>query len=295
MIISASRRTDIPAFYSKWFMGRIREGFCEVANPFSPSQVSRVSLRPDDVDVVVFWTRNAAPLLPHLRELDKRGYRYYFLYTVLDYPELLEPHTPAFETRVETFRRLADTIGAERVIWRYDPIVLSTITPVEFHKETFARIAADLHKSTDRCVISFVDIYRKLTRRLRWLEQHGCTIREPNPDETAELAYFISSCAQNHGMLVQSCAETIDLTPWNIPPGQCIDDAYIGAIFGLAVDSMKDPSQRPACGCVVSKDIGSYDTCLHGCRYCYATSSEEKAQERFALHDPKAPSLLSAP
>jgi len=276
-------------------MNRIREGYCEVPNPFNPKQVSRVSLRREDVDVIVFWTRNASPLLPYLKELDERGFHYYFLYTLLDYPEVLEPRSPAFETRIATFRTLADAISPKRVIWRYDPIVVSTSTPIDFHKEAFARIAAQLEGATIQCVISFVDIYRKLTRRLRRLAEEGCVIREPNAEEIAALADFIGACARTHGMLVKSCAETIDLTPWNIHPGKCIDDTYIASTFGIAVDSRKDPSQRAACGCVISKDIGCYDTCLYGCRYCYATSSDEKTQERFAHHDPKAPSLVRLP
>lgn len=292
MIISASRRTDIPAFYSEWFIHRIREGFCEVPNPFNPSQISRVSLRPEDVDVIVFWTRNTSPLFPRLKELDERGYRYYFLYTVLDYPELLEPHAQPCDNRIDTVRRLAGTVGDDRVIWRYDPIVLSTITSVDFHKEVFGRIAAELQSATRQCVISFVDIYRKLTKRLRWLEERGCRIREPVAEEVAELAGFIQKTAREHGMLVKSCAEQIDLTPWKVFPGKCIDDVYIASTFGISVEAAKDPSQRPACGCVISRDIGCYGTCLHGCRYCYATSTEEKARARFAHHDPKAPSLV---
>lgn len=293
MIISASRRTDIPAFYSRWFMNRIRAGYCEVPNPFNPAQVSRVSLQPEDVEVIAFWTRNAAPLLSHLQELDARGYRYYFLYTVLDYPQLLEPHKTELETRIETVQQLAVRIGPDRVIWRYDPIVLSTITSLGFHQEVFARIASNLEGTTTRCIISFVDLYRKLSKRLHWLEEHGCTIREPYADEATKLAAFMAAAAQSYGITVTSCAEMFDLTASAVSPGSCIDGAYIAATFGIAVSLVKDPSQRPACRCAVSRDIGCYDTCVHGCRYCYATSSASQARARLAGHDPEGPSMTS--
>ena len=144
MIISASRRTDIPAFYADWFINRVREGSCEVPNPFNPRQVATISLKPEDVDSIVFWTRSPRPLFRHLRELDGRGFFYYFQYTLLDYPAVIDSHTPPAWRALDTFRALADRIGPERVVWRYDPIVLSEITPPEYHLETFGRLAAAL-------------------------------------------------------------------------------------------------------------------------------------------------------
>ena len=138
MIISASRRTDIPAFYAEWFMRRIRAGYCTVPNPYNRKQVAKVSLAPDAVDVIVFWTRNPRPLLPHLAELDRCGYRYYFQYTVMDNPRAIDPKSPAADAAIKTFRELAGIVGAERIIWRYDPIVISAATPAEFHLSTYA-------------------------------------------------------------------------------------------------------------------------------------------------------------
>ena len=146
MIISASRRTDIPAFYAPWFMNRMRAGYCTVPNPFNRSQVSRISLRPEDVDVIVFWTRNPRPLLPALDELDDRGYRYYFQYTLLDNPRTLDPKSPPVDAAIATFQTLAERIGPARVIWRYDPSVLSSATGADFHLERYARIAAALRQ-----------------------------------------------------------------------------------------------------------------------------------------------------
>lgn len=296
MIISASRRTDIPAFYAPWFMNRIRAGFCTVPNPFNSNQVSRISLAPDDVDVIVFWTRNARPLLDHLAELDTRGYRYYVQYTILDNPRLVDQKTPPVEQAIATFQTLAAHVGPQRVIWRYDPIVLSEQTGAAFHLDRYAWIAERLAGCTTRSVISVLDRYKKAEGRLRTVAEQGLAIAG-KPDDTlpefATLMRGIVQTATGQGMEIVSCAEEIDLARYGVRPGKCIDDDYIFAAFGLRVDGAKDRSQRSACGCVASRDIGMYDSCLFGCQYCYATSSFTRARANHAAHDPLASSLLS--
>lgn len=295
MIISASRRTDIPAFYTPWFLNRVRAGYCTVPNPFNRSQVSRVSLRPEEVDVIVFWTRNPRPLLPHLAELDERGYRYYFQFTLLDNPRSVDPKTPPVETAIETFQALAAQVGPQRVIWRYDPIVWSTATDAAYHLERFARIAAALHGHTSRVVISVMDVYRKAAQRLRALAPQGIEIiaaPAENPPDFAPLMHGLAALAAEHGMEIQSCAEELDLARYGITPGKCIDDDYIRRVFGLELNLKKDPSQRAACGCVASRDIGMYDTCLFGCVYCYATNSFAFAGANHAAHDPAGEALI---
>lgn len=273
MIISASRRTDIPAFHAGWLMERIRAGYCEVPNPFNRRQISRVSLRPEDVDVIVFWTRHPRPLFPYLAELDGRGFRYYFHYTLTNYPRELEPRTPAYPVAVETFRELAARIGAERVIWRYDPIVFSERMRAAFHRGNYAKIAADLRGCTTRSVISVMDWYPKLRRRFASLRGTGLEplkVGNPPGEQFANLMSGIAALARENGMQIQSCAEPLDLRGYGIPPGKCVDDDYIRSVFGIEVHPRKDPGQRAACGCVVSKDIGTYNTCPFGCLYCYA-------------------------
>jgi len=295
MIISASRRTDIPAFYSGWFMNRIRVGYCAVPNPFNPSQVSQVSLTPEDVDVIVFWTRDPRPILPYLDELDQRGHRYYFLFTVMDNPPLLDPKTPPLETSLKSFCRLADRLGPDRVIWRYDPIVFSTITDAPFHMDTFAKIARALQDRTHRCIISLVDVYRKVRKRLDELISQGIEFVSSESElhsRLSELMPSIVDVAGDYGMEIFSCAEETDIQSFGIPPGKCIDDEIIRNCFGREVSRRKDPSQRKRCRCVVSKDIGMYDTCLFGCRYCYAVTSSQRAEANFRRHDPDSPSLL---
>jgi len=296
LIISASRRTDIPAFYSQWFMNRICAGHCVVPNPFNPTQVARVALEPEQVEAIVFWTRNPRPLFPHLEELDQRGYRYYFQYTLMNNPRVMDPKTPAAKGALDTLRELSDRVGPARVVWRYDPIVFSSITDPEFHLKTYATLARALRSHTFRSVVSIVDLYPKLDARLRQLKDRGVTLTLPErlpAGRLASLMRTLASTAAENGMEITSCAETIDLAPYGIRPGKCIDDELIGRIFGIQVTGKKDPSQRKACGCVVSKDIGMYDTCPFGCLYCYATTSFDRAKIRQREHRPDSPSLVS--
>ena len=291
MIISASRRTDIAAFYANWFMNRIREGYCTVPNPYNLKQVSRISLRPGDVDVIVFWTRYARPLLPYLEELDERGYRYYFQYTLMNNPRQIDPKTPSHERSLDTFRELSSRMGKEKVIWRYDPMVFSQLTGPAFHQETYHRIAGKLKGYTSRSVISVVDIYRKAKKRFDLLEKEGIQVIDPPREDLVELMESISGAAAENHMEIRSCAEEPYLASYDIQPGKCIDDDLIRKVFGLDVPHEKDPSQRAACGCVASRDIGMYDTCLFGCVYCYATTSFDRARGRHGENEPGSPSL----
>lgn len=288
MVVSASRRTDIPAHYAEWLIRRLRAGFCEVPNPYRPDQVGRVSLLPEDAEVLVLWTRNAAPLLPHLGEMERMGHRFYFQYTVLAYPPLLDPGTPPPERSAETVKALAAALGPERVVWRYDPIVLGPGTDLAFHREAFARVAARLEGSVRHCVVSLLDDYRKTRERMR----ETPTWPAGGPEADALLTELARTAAE-HGMEIRSCAEPRDLSALGIRPGRCVDPEYIERVFGIAVSRRKDPSQREACGCAASRDIGAYDTCPAGCRYCYATADFARAREALRRHDPDAPALAS--
>lgn len=295
MIISASRRTDIPAFYTEWFMNRIEAGYCAVPNPFNRNQVSFVSLTPEDVDVIVFWTRNPRPLLPHLEALDRRGFRYYFQYTVMNNPRQIDPKSPPLAAALGTFKDLSEIIGPERVIWRYDPIVFSNITGAQFHQETFQQIAQTLRGYTHRSVISIVDDYRKARKRMRDLATYGIKITTLDGQSNGrfdQLMRGLSQIATENELEIVSCAEDVDLSEYHIQPGKCVDDTYIRKTFNIDVTSKKDPTQREVCGCVVSKDIGMYDSCLFGCQYCYATQSFDRAKENYAEHNPLSPSIV---
>lgn len=293
MIISASRRTDIPAFYAEWFINRVKAGWCAVPNPFNPKQVRRVSLLPEDVDLAVFWTRNAAPLLQHLPYLDDLGIPYYFQYTLLDYPRTIEERMPPTARLLDTFKKLAETIGSEKVIWRYDPIIISSELTPEWHLDKFNALAGKLSGCTNRVVVSLVDYYKKTEKNMSGYDSEHHLHRTPEKDSSfAKFARSLAAIAKEHSLTMQSCAETVDLKPFGIPPGKCIDDGYIQDTFGLEVTHGKDSGQRDACRCVKSADIGIYDTCLHGCLYCYATKRHDTALRQYQSHDPHAPALL---
>lgn len=292
-ILSASRRTDIPAFYGEWFMNRVRAGWCAVPNPFNAKQVSRVEFVPGET-VIVFWTRWPAPFLRHLDELRARGYPFYFLYTLVDNPRPLEPHGPLCERSMEVFLRLSERLGPERVVWRYDPIVLSEAMDADFHRERFARIAGRLQGATRRVTISIIDDYSKMRGRLRELAgaHPELSPRAFAAERDGALIRDLASMAGEHGLEIQGCAEEIDLRPWGVLPGKCIDDALIRQLFGLKEPARKDKSQRAACGCIESREIGMYDSCTFGCVYCYATRSFARARANRAGHDPSAESLI---
>jgi len=250
-----SRRTDIPAFYGKWFMNRVRAGWCAVPNPFNSKQVSRVEFNPKDI-VILFWTRWAAPFLKYIDELEQLGYRFYFQYTLVNYPKAIDPNSPSLDKAITAFRRLAERIGPEKVIWRYDPILFSQTTDTDFHLETFANIAERLSGATKQVVISVVDSYENAANRLDRLgkEHSDLQYRPFDVSRDGPLFQKLADIAKSHGMGIQSCAEEIDLRPFGIEPGKCIDDGLIGKLFGLDVNHRKDKGQRKACGCVESRE-----------------------------------------
>lgn len=297
MIVSASRRTDLPAFYGHWFAERLRAGFCQVPNPFNPKQVSRVSLRPGDVDAFVFWTRHPRSLLPHLSALDRREIPYYFLYTLMDNPRFLDPGMPPRAKRVSMFRALSDRLGPERVIWRYDPIVPSHRTDADFHREAFARLAGELRGRTRRCKIGLPDMYAKVRRRLGPLFRDGRVPESGNPIRHGPLIADLARIGAEHGIRVESCAEATDMESFGVAPGACVDGDLLEGLFGIDVDRRKDPGQRSRCRCVRSRDIGIYETCVFGCRYCYAVADPDRAVRRRRSHRFDDPALvpLSSP
>jgi hypothetical protein len=295
MIISASRRTDIPAFYSKWFINRIRAGYCTVPNPFNLNQISKVSLNPEDVEIIIFWTRNPQPLIPYLKELDNLGYSYYFQYTILNYPRIIDSKSPSIKAAIKTFCDLAEKVGNQRIIWRYDPIIFSELTDAQFHYDSYKHIAESIRGYTQRSVISIMDKYNKNKKRMSQLAENGAALLPDNVEEQPWFDGLMNSLvdiANRNGMEIVSCAEKLDLNAYGIRAGKCVDEDFIEQVFGKKVVNKKDPFQRKECGCVVSKDIGIYDTCLYGCQYCYATRSFELAYHRYVKHDPTSPSLI---
>lgn len=285
MIISASRRTDIPAFYSKWFFNRIKEGFVLVRNPLNFNQVSKITLNPKVVDCIVLWSKNPRPMLKRLEEL--KDYRYYFQFTINSYDKSIEPNVPGKRYIIKTFIDLSKLIGRERVIWRYDPIMLTDIFNKEYHYKWFEYLAERLHDYTNKCVISFLDVYKKTERNLKNIK-----ITPLSKSDMEEIAYKLSSIASKYNLILESCSEEIDLSKDGIEHGKCIDDRLISRISGCNLKIDKDPNQREICGCVKSIDIGTYNTCGHGCLYCYANFSKERVRKQLLEYDSKSPLLI---
>lgn len=297
MIISASRRTDIPAFYSKWFMERIRQGYYIKVNPFNSKQRKIVSLRQEDVDCIVFWTKYPKLLMEGLYLLDEWNYRYYFQFTLNDYPQVIEPHLPSIYSRINVFQQLSKQIGKEKVIWRFDPIIYSSITPLEYVKERFEYIASELQGYTNRVVISFVDLYGKTKNRFKNLEQKYRITFYDLLDEKKRLQLYqfandLSTIAKKYGLEIYSCAERVDLETVGIQHGACIDLRLIEDIFCHSLKGKKDPYQRKECLCAASEEMGIYDTCPYYCSYCYATRSEKTVQKNLEKHNWQSPLLV---
>lgn len=274
-IISASRRSDIPAFFPDWFMTRVREGWFERVNPYNPRQRSRVSLAPEAVTAIVFWSKNPRPLLSHLDELERRGYRFYVQYTLNPYDGRFEPGLPTLAERLDTFHALAALLGPERVIWRYDPIILSSVTPVSWHLEQAGVLADLLREKTRRLTISFLDRYGSVERRLALLARNkGISCRDlaapENRGALEELAAGLGRIGGAHGLEVMTCCEEMDLERFGIGHGSCIDGELIRALVGGKGTFPRDRNQRPCCRCAASVDLGWYGSCGYGCVYCYA-------------------------
>lgn len=285
MILSCSRRTDIPAFYSEWFFNRIKAGFVDVRNPMNIHQVSRVKITPDVVDCIVFWTKNPKNMLSRLDQLN--AYNFYFQFTINPYDKQIEANVPFKTDVIETFRKLSYKIGANRVIWRFDPILLTDRIDVEYHIKYFEEIAKRLNGLTSRCVISFVDLYKKTIANTKPLN-----MREPSIDEMIKLAENLVRIAAKYNMKVLSCAESIDLASEGVEHGCCIDPKLVEEVCGYRIDVKKDKNQRQECGCVESIDIGAYNTCCHACSYCYANFNNEKVKVQSSRHI-KTSSLIS--
>jgi DNA repair photolyase len=251
----------------------------------NPKQVRHVSLAPPNIDCIVFWTKNPAPLLDRLHLL--QDYNYYFQFTLTPYNKDIEPNLPSKNQIIDTFLRLSDKIGKKKIIWRYDPILLSERMNMKYHVEHFAGLAKRLSGHTEKCIISFMDMYRHLQGKSASL-----AIKPPDESEMRVLAEKIAQIASAHNIKVETCAEQAELGDLGINHGKCIDDCLISELTGVNLKIGKDKNQRELCGCVASVDIGEYNTCRHGCRYCYANVSQKKIENNCALHKSESPLLI---
>jgi len=272
MIISASRRTDIPAFYADWLVNRLNAGYCLVKNPHNPAQIKRVSLLPEDVDGIVLWTKNAAPLLPKLSALD--NYSYYFQYTITPYHADIEAGlADKKNTIIPAFLELADIIGAKRMIWRYDPIIITPRYSYSYHITAFTKLCKLLAGSCEKCVISFAIAYKSVAKNLA-----GIGHAQLDAEDKFRLAKDLMHIAKEYGITLCACCELPGLYALGVQPISCID----ASLFG--VNAPCDKNQRKGCNCAVSVDIGAYNSCMNGCIYCYANHSETSVRKNHAAH-----------
>lgn len=288
MILSVSRRTDIPAFYSEWFMNRIREGFVYVRNPFNYKQVSKVVIEPENVDCIVFWTKNPRPIINKLKELDKLNYKYYFQVTITPYEDDIEKNVLNKKDIVQSFIELSQRIGRNRVILRYDPVIFTEKYNVNFHKSVFRTLCHKLHSHTDKVIFSFLDSYKKIAKNMQELN-----IRPISEEDMKNIAGEFIRVAEEYGLSLETCAEKINLRDMGIKPARCIDGELIERIIGYKIiNKDKLDGNRDHCGCMKSIDIGQYDSCIHNCAYCYANVNKDKALYNYKLHNPRSPILF---
>ena len=285
MIVSASYRTDIPAFYGPWFLGRLKAGSAVVANPYG-GPPSRVSLAPGEVEGIVFWTKNAGPFLEGFGAVRAAGLPFVVQYSITGLPRSLERSVPAADQAVAHLRALSDRFGPRAVVWRFDPIVISEATPLEERRATFARLAGELCGAVDEVVVSFLQPYAKARRNMA-----GVAWRDPSPDEKRALLGDLSGIAGDHGIKLTLCTqpELVD-DQAGLGAARCIDTGRLGDVAGHAI-AARIKGNRPGCLCAESRDIGAYDTCPMGCGYCYAVRDRAKAQRALAAHDPSSDRL----
>ncbi|MBA4700929.1 MAG: DUF1848 domain-containing protein [Ruminococcus sp.] len=285
MILSVSRRTDVPNYYSDWFFNRIKEGYLYVRNPINIHQISKINLSPDIVDCIVFWTKNPANMIERLDEL--KDYKYYFQFTLTGYGKDVEPNIPNKRSElISTFKKLSEKAGKDKVIWRYDPILISARYTTDYHLKAFEEIIDNLAGYTDKVVISFVDLYSKTQRNTE-----GLNIETVTNEDIYTLAEKLAGIAERYQIEIETCAEQIELQNVGIKHGSCIDKKLIEKILGCKLIVGKDKNQREECGCFESVEVGTYNTCSNGCKYCYANFNDERVKESVKLYNVDSPLL----
>ena len=284
MIINTGGRTDTVQYFTDWLLKRFAEGYVLSRNPFFPDKVTRWELNPEVVDCVVFYSKNYRPILPRIREITDR-FRTYCFYTITAYGRDVEPGVPSVEESMETLAELASIVGRGRVAWRYDPVLLTKTYTIERHKDTFAHMAARLAPHIDRCVFSFVEMYKKVKLNMPELVPLNDAYKN-------ELAESLGATAARYGITIQTCGTDGDFSRFGIQSSGCMTLDILGRANGIQFRKLKHNGIRAGCRCIETHDIGAYDTCLNGCKYCYANRNPRKAFENFKYHDPDSPLLL---
>ena len=284
MIINTGARTDTAHYYADWLLRRFEEGWVYVRNPLFPRKVTRYELDPATVDCVEFCSKDYAPILPRLHEITDR-FNTHFQYTITTYGKDIEPGVPDIDASVDTLLELERIVGAKRICWRYDPVFLTQRYTIARHLETFDYLCGRLSGHIDRCIFSFVEMYKKL-------QSNFPELVSPTDRDKNALAAGLGRIAADHGIFIQTCGTDDDWSRYGIHPSGCMTLSLLGAANNVEFRNLKHRGARAGCHCIESRDIGAYDTCPAGCKYCYANKSPRKAAENYRLHDPQSPLLL---
>lgn len=283
MIINTGMRTDIPAFYSEWLLNRIKEGYVYTRNPYNLNQVTKYRLTPDVVDIIAFCTKNPEPMLAHMDILEPYG-QYWFV-TITPYGKDVEPNVPPKEKVMQDFCTLSRILGTNRIGWRYDPIMITETYTLDRHITDFGQMAEALAGYTNSCVISFIDLYKKVQRNYP-------QAREITHEEKMTIGKEFVNIARKYDIVIRSCAEGDDLSVFGADCSGCMTKRIFEDAVHSRLDVPSNKSQRKECGCLLGKDIGQYDTCGHLCKYCYANSNPGAVRNNMALHNPFSPFLV---
>lgn len=284
MIINTGGRTDTVQYYTKWLIKRFEEGYVFSRNPLFPNKVTSYELSPEKVDCVIFCSKNYEPILKEINKITEK-YNTYFHYTITAYEKDIEPGVPSIEKSIETLKKLSNIVGKERLAWRYDPILLTKKYTVQQHIETFEMMAKEIAPYIDRCIFSFVEMYKKLEKNMPEII--------PLTDEDKNiLAKSLGEISAKYGMHIQTCGTNKEFSKYGINISGCITTDIIGNANKTEFKDLKHKGMREGCHCIESRDIGAYDTCMNGCKYCYANTNPKKAFENYKYHNPNSPLLL---
>ncbi len=283
MIINTGNRTDIPAFYSKWLLKRIKEGYVYVRNPFNMNQVTNYSLDPSVVDCLAFCTKNPHPILPYLSELD--GFKQFWFVTITPYGKDIEPNVPDKKQVISDFIELSKHVGKNAIQVRYDPILINEKYNVQMHIRCFEKLMSQLKGYTEDCTISFLDLYEKVKR-------NAPELKPPNESEQIELAKAFAKIGKENNITIHACCEKAFLKDYGLDITGCMSQEIVEKAIGNKLNAPKNGSKREGCNCLMGNDIGAYNTCMHLCRYCYANANQELVKENIKKHNPDSPFLI---
>ena len=283
MILNTGLRTDIPGFFSEWFYNRIEDGFVYVRNPYAKNQIYSYRLDPELIDCIIFCTKNPKPMFENLEKIDK--FNQYWHITITPYEKEIEPNVPPINDVLESFKYLSKKLGKENVTLRYDPIFINEKYTLEKHIESFEYIINSLSGYTTEAIISFIDLYEKTKRNFP-------KAREVTKDERLKLGKEFAQIGKKNNITIKTCVEGSELDKFGIDSSGCMTKEVIERAINKNLNIPKQKARNGECYCLLNNDIGEYNTCDHGCLYCYANSNKRLVKRNLKLHDPKSPILI---